>query len=226
MRLPAGRPVVVARSACDHCGKTLGPLELIPLVSYAAQRGRCRACGGQIDPIHWIAELAALALAGSAALYLSGWPVLIACGLGWTLLALAIADWRHGMLPDVLTLPLLIAGIAVAAINGDDWFLLDRAFGAVVGFGLLAVVGWTYRRLRGRIGLGFGDVKLIAAGGAWVGWQGLPSILLIGAGSALLGVGVMALMRGWSWRRRFPFGPWVCLAIWIVYLIGPVHFYG
>jgi leader peptidase (prepilin peptidase)/N-methyltransferase len=226
LRLPAGRPVVIARSACDHCGAALSPFELVPVVSFVMQRGRCRRCAGRIDPIHLVAEIAAIVLAVSAAGVFAGPAIWIACGLAWTLLALAVADSHFGLLPDVLTLPLLPAGLLAAWWSGDDWLLLDRVVGAILAFGLLAAVGWAYRRWRGRLGLGFGDVKLIAAGGAWIGWQGVPSVLLIAAGGALLAVAALLIAGRWNWRRRLAFGPWLAVAIWLVYLFGPLRFHG
>lgn len=224
-RLPQGRPVVVARSACDHCGAVLGPLELIPIVSYAVQRGRCRRCGGRISVLLPLAEIAGIAVAVCAALSFYGWSVWIACALGWTLIALTVSDLTALRLPDVLTLPLTAAGLLASYRTGMITFI-DGALGAVIAFALFAALGFIYRRWRGRIGLGFGDAKLMAAAGAWVGVSGVPSVMLIGAGGALLGVIalVAATRKPWPRQRRIAFAPWLCLAIWWVYLAGPIKF--
>jgi leader peptidase (prepilin peptidase)/N-methyltransferase len=222
-RLPQGRPVVIARSACDHCGATLGPFELIPLVSFAVQRGRCRHCGGRIPILLPLAELAAIVVAASAAFAFYGWSVWIACALGWTLIALTVSDVTALRLPDVLTLPLAAAGLLASYRTGMVTFI-DGAVGAVIAFGLFAALGFIYRRWRGRIGLGFGDAKLMGAAGAWVGVSGVPSVMLIGAGGALLAVlATVAITRQpWPRQRRIAFAPWLCLAIWWVYVVGPL----
>jgi leader peptidase (prepilin peptidase)/N-methyltransferase len=224
-RLPQGRPVVVARSACDHCGAVLGPLELIPILSFALQRGRCRHCGGRISILLPLAEIAAVAVAVSAAWAFYGWSVWIACALGWTLIALTVADVTALRLPDVLTLPLAVAGLLASYRTGMVTFI-DGALGAVIAFALFGALGFIYRRWRGRIGLGFGDAKLMAAAGAWVGLSGVPSVMVIGAGGALLLVfAIMAVTRQpWRRERRIAFAPWLCLAIWWVYLVGPLKF--
>ncbi len=113
-RLPAGGKVVFARSACPACDHPLGPLDLVPLFSWLASRGRCRYCGAAIAAIHPAIELAALGLAVWAAMVVSGWLLWASCALGWALLALSVIDWRHHTLPDPLTLPLLVGGLAVA----------------------------------------------------------------------------------------------------------------
>ena len=114
-RPAAGRsPIVLGRSKCDACGATLGAKDLVPVVSWLWQRGRCAYCRAELGAFYPIIELAALAVALSAAWLLSGWLLLVSCALGWTLLTLAVIDQRHFLLPDVLTLPLIPAGLVVA----------------------------------------------------------------------------------------------------------------
>ena len=115
-RLPAGRPLALGRSACETCGRALGPGELVPLLSWLWQRGRCGCGRVALSPFYPAIELAALAVALSAAWLLSGWLLRASLALGWTLLALAAIDLRHYLLPDVLTLPLIPAGLAVAGV--------------------------------------------------------------------------------------------------------------
>lgn len=224
-RLPRRAPVGWARSACPHCGHRLGWRDLVPLVSFAVQRGRCRYCGGSIGWFEPAIELAALALAIWAVAALPApmvWPGL---GLGWTLLALGLIDARDRILPDVLTLPLMLAGLGVAWWVTPD-ALIDHAVGALAGFAGLAAVGLGYRRLRGREGLGFGDAKLAAAAGAWVSWQGLAGVILLGAVASLAALLVLSVLGG----RRLtatapvPFGPGLALATWIVWVHGPIVF--
>lgn len=222
IRLTQGRTVLFGRSACDSCGASLGALELVPLVSFLALRGRCRKCGAAIDPLHPIVEAAALGLAAWAALMTTGWILVASCALGWTLLTLAAIDWRTGFLPDVLTLPLAAAGLAVAYAI-DPSLVLQHIIGAASGFLVFAALAETYRRLRGRDGLGLGDAKLLAASGAWLSWTGLPTVVLFAAFIGLAFVLVRRL-RGESLEAtdRIAFGPALAAATWLVWLYGPL----
>jgi leader peptidase (prepilin peptidase) / N-methyltransferase len=221
-RLPAGRSIVFGRSACDHCGETLTTRDLIPLVSYLARRGWCSCGRTTLSWFHPGIELAAVAVALSAAMVLSGWLLWASLGLGWALLTLAVIDWREFVLPDIITLPLIPSGLVVAwAI--DPALLGGHALGALAGFAALALIGSVYRRVRGREGLGLGDAKLLAAAGAWLGWHGLPSVVLIAAVSALA-VALATALGGskLAWTSRIAFGPHLALAFWLVWLFGPV----
>ena len=162
MRWPRGRSVMRGRSACDHCAAPLGPFELIPLVSWVIQRGRCRRCGARIDPRHPAIELAA-ALLGAVALAAHPGPLgPVSALLGWWLLLIAILDLEHLWLPDRLTLPLIPFGLA-AAWAGFGAPLPERAAGAAIGWAALFLIAWLYRRL-GR--------SLAAAGDPDRGWAG------------------------------------------------------
>ncbi|HWE72685.1 MAG TPA: A24 family peptidase [Stellaceae bacterium] len=221
-RLPADRPVAVGRSACDQCGHALGPLDLVPLVSWLALRGRCRHCGANITALPLIIEIGALLVAVWAASVSIGLALWAGCVLGWVLLTLGAIDIRDGILPDVLTLPLVVLGL-VATSFLTPWQMLDSAVGAVVGFTIFALIRWLYRRLRGREGMGLGDAKLLAATGAWVTWDGLPSVVLIAAVTGLVLALIMA-RRGapLTLNQRIPFGPALCLGTWLVWLYGPI----
>lgn len=220
-RLPAGRPVVWSRSACPHCGGTLAVRDLIPLVSWLANRGRCRLCGARLSTFYPAIETHALVIALWALLVVPGWPGWVTCGLGWVLLALLVIDWRHLVLPDVLTLPLIPAGWLVAW-GLEPSRLLAHLLGAAAGFLLLWAVAVVYRRLRHREGLGLGDAKLLAAAGAWLGWEALPGVILIAAAAGLAGALVAARRAGaLDPERPLPFGPYLAGAFWIVWLYGP-----
>ncbi len=150
-----------------------------------------------------------------------GLDLAASCGLAGVLVALAVIDVRRGILPDTLTLPLAAAGLALAAIDGGP--LDDRGLGAIAGYAAFALVAALYRRWRGRDGLGLGDAKLMAAAGAWVGWQGLPSVVLIGALAGLAGFGLRRMFnREVSLDRSIAFGPFLALALWLVWLYGPL----
>jgi leader peptidase (prepilin peptidase)/N-methyltransferase len=219
LRLPTGRPVALARSACAECGEPLGVRDLVPLLSYLALRGRCRFCGAPIGVFHPAVELATVAVAGCAA-WAEADPLRlwIACGLGWSLLALAWIDLITLLLPDALTLPLIPAGLLVTwAWQPAD--VLTHVVAAVLGYALFEFLALAYRRLRGREGLGGGDARLIAAAGAWCGLIDLPAIILLsalfGLAAALLG----AIRSGrLDPRVQVPFGPSIAAAFWVVWL--------
>lgn len=219
-RLPRETPDLWGRSECETCAHRLSPIELVPIVSFLAQRGRCRACGARIAPQHLAVELAALAIALSAlAAGARGQPLWDSCALGWLLLTLAWLDYDHYWLPDTLTLPLLVAGL-VDAWATAPWDLADRALGAAVGYVALRGLAALYRRLRGREGIGQGDAKLLAAAGAWVGWPALPDLVLI---AALLGVAAAGVVRLRGAKLHgasvLPFGTMLAAATWAVWLI-------
>ncbi|WP_188073210.1 prepilin peptidase [Sphingobium jiangsuense] len=212
MRWPEGRSVLSGRSCCDHCGRTLHAADLVPVLSHLASRGRCRGCGGRIDPVHMRMELGCAAIGVGAMLAAPvpqalGWMV-----LGWGLLALAVLDARHYWLPDALTLPLALLGFAVAPwITGVG--LKEALVGAALGYGVLLALSLGYRAARGRDGLGLGDAKLLGALGAWFGWQALPFILLASSLLALAWVLLRAL-SGYAIDRttRIAFGTFLCIA--------------
>ena len=219
-RLPREHPDLWGRSACEACGHALGPLELVPVASFLTQRGRCRACHARIAGAHLAVELAALGVAGmAAAVAATGVQLWAGCALGWTLLALAWIDWERFWLPDALTLPLLAAGLILAWLD-TPWSLTDRAIGAIAGYLAFRIVGRVYLALRGREGLGEGDAKLLAAGGAWLGWAALPNVVLT---AALAGIG-MALLTRWrgatlSAATALAFGPALAVGIWAFWLV-------
>src|ERR1700749_1919714 len=140
-RLPEGRSVVGVRSACDHCGHALGPADLIPIASWLALRGRCRYCDAKITVLPLFMEVAALLVAIWAATVSVGLALWAGCVLGWVLLTLAAIDFRDGILPDVLTLPLIGIGL-VATYFLSPWQLLDSAIGAAAGFAIFALIRW------------------------------------------------------------------------------------
>ncbi|KAB0660535.1 prepilin peptidase [Burkholderia diffusa] len=197
------------RSACPHCGHVLRAWENIPLVSYLLLLGRCRQCGHAIGMRYPLVELAgALLAAGSLAAFGPTVAALAAFGLCAALLAMSAIDIQTGYLPDSMTLPMLWAGLALN-LGGTFTSLRSAVVGAMAGYLFLWSVYWLFKWLRGIEGIGFGDLKLLAALGAWMGWAALPQVVLFAAVTGAL-VGLVATWRG---RMRFeepiPFGPFL-----------------
>lgn len=205
------RSFLLGRSRCAACGTALSPAELIPLWSWIRQRGRCRHCGA---PIGWLPLLAELGGGGAALLAFASLPpatALLFTLTGWCLLLLALIDAAHGRLPDILTLPLALAGLLACAAGAAPGLPapLESALAASLGFALFHGIDRLYRRWRGRAGLGLGDAKLLAALGAWLGLEALAHGVLLAALMAL----AFAYAKGL--RQRFDalaFGPWLALA--------------
>ena len=218
IRWPQERSVVKGRSHCDACDAALGPRDLIPLVSAALSRGRCRHCQAPIDPRHWQVELAALGIGALAGLVVPGPVGLAGAVFGWLLLALAALDIAEFWLPDPLTLALALVGLA-AGMMGVEPPLIDRLIGGGAGFAALWLVGFSYKRLRGREGLGGGDPKLFGAIGLWLGWRMLPAVLLLAALTGLAFV-LLGMLRGRAAKLddRMPFGALLAIAAYPAWL--------
>lgn len=225
VRWPTGQEASCGRSRCDGCGRTLGPAELLPLLSYIMMQGRCRTCGNAIDRVHPTIEVLAGLVGLLSFLFEPGWGGLAGAVLGWLLIALATLDLRHFWLPDRLTLALAFAGLAFAAVVPPP--LADRLIGAGAGYGALASIAWVYRRTRGRDGMGGGDPKLLGALGLWLGWRALPLLLL---GASLLGLaGALAARlagRPVGLDARLPLGTLLAIVAWplwcwLAFLDGP-----
>jgi len=224
LRLPQNQGIVGGRSACPECGHALGVADLVPVLSWLWLRGRCRHCGTAIPPFYPAIELGAFAIALMAALAEpEGGSLWASCVLGWTLLTLACIDGWKFLLPDSLTLPLLLAGLLFALVEMPE-ALPSRLLGAGMGFGLFWGLQQGYRLWRRREGLGGGDVKLLAAAGAWVGIEGIPSVILIAALSGLAGAYLwsLATAKKLGRRSRIPLGLFLALGIWLVWLYGPL----
>lgn len=220
MRWPRRESVVGGRSRCDSCGETLRAAELVPLLSYLVQRGRCRRCGARIDARHVAVELAGALIGVAAAI---GHPLplaLVTAGLGWWLLAAAAIDAEEHWLPDLLTLPLVPLGL-LAAWAGFGPPLLDRVVGAAAGGVGLFLIAWLYRAARGREGLGGGDPKLLAGIGAWLGVFQLPFVLL---GAGLVGLAAALAMKARGREvgaaTRLPLGSLMAVAAWPLWILS------
>jgi leader peptidase (prepilin peptidase)/N-methyltransferase len=221
----AGEPysLVRPRSACPGCGRRIRAWENIPLVSWLALRGRCAGCGTRISARYPLVEL----LAGLGAAY-AAWrfgPTLAALAAAlfvWFTIALAFIDQQTGYLPDDLTLPLVWIGL-LANLGGAFVPLTDAVIGAAAAYLFLWSVNAAFRLARGMDGMGYGDFKLYAAVGAFLGWKFLPLVILL---SSLVGLVFGSLQmfsarRGWDWKFKFHFGPYLALAGVIAMFWGP-----
>ena len=219
IRWPQGRSVMRGRSACDACGRTLHAGELVPLLSFVVQRGRCRGCGAAIDPRHVGIELAGAAIGFAAGLVSPGVGGCAGAVFGWLLLALAALDLTAFWLPDRLTGLLAVAGIAAGAA-GLDPPIGDRAIGGIAGYATLAGIAWGYKATRHRDGMGGGDPKLLGAIGLWLGWRMLPAVLVI---ASLIGLGVALFAhltgRGMTRTTALPFGAMLAVAAYPAWMV-------
>jgi len=224
-REPEAKPrydLMVPRSACPACGHAIAAIENVPVVSWLALRGRCRACKAPISPRYPVVELVAGALAVAAIWQFgAGWKGLAACAFLWTLLALAFIDADTQLLPDDLTLPLLWGGL-VANLFGLFVPLASAVIGAIAGYLVLWVVYWLFKLIRGKEGMGYGDFKLLAALGAWLGWPMLPQIVLVSSVLGAVGGILMIVLKGRDKAVPLPYGPWLAGAGVVALFFGPV----
>jgi len=216
------------RSACPVCGTQITAWQNIPVVSWIFLRGRCATCKAKISARYPVVELATAILSGWVAWHF-GFGVSAACALivTWFLIALTGIDIDHQLLPDSLTLPLMWGGL-LAALPGDPLAIAsgipvqlhEAVIGAAAGYLSLWLVFHAFRLLTGKEGMGYGDFKLFAALGAWLGWKMLPLIIILAAGSgAVIGLTMIA-MRGRDSAAPMPFGPYLAIAGFIAMLYG------
>jgi len=210
------------RSQCPSCQHPIGALENIPVVSYLVLRGRCSACKAPISARYPVVELLAGALAVAAALRFQAPPTVVAaCLLLWSLLALTFIDFDTQLLPDNITQPLLWAGL-LANLAGvmPGVGLRSAVIGAVAGYLTLWIVYWLFKLIRGKEGMGYGDFKLLAALGAWLGWQMLPLIVLLSSlVGAVIGIG-LTVFKGRDHQVPLAFGPFLAIAGAIALFFG------
>lgn len=207
-------------SHCPHCGHAIKAWENIPVLSFLFLRGKCAGCAQPISARYPLVELTAGILSAVVAMQFGfTYACLAGLLLTWALLALAIIDADTGLLPDSITLPLLWIGL-LAATQNVFCTLEEAVFGAVGGYMALWLVFHGFRLLTGKEGMGFGDFKLLAALGAWLGWQQLPLILLLASGvGATVGL-CLILFRQHDRQVPIPFGPYLAAAGWIALLWG------
>jgi leader peptidase (prepilin peptidase)/N-methyltransferase len=225
--IPERFNLIVPRSACPACHAPITALQNIPILSWLILRGRCARCRAPISARYPLVEALTGALSALVAWKFGfAWPALAAMLLTWYLIALTFIDIDHQLLPDSLTLPLLWVGLflslwssqaGAAAVPVDT---RSSLIGAMAGYVSLWSVYHLFRLLTGKDGMGYGDFKLFAALGAWLGWQMLlPTILVAALAGAVVGLGLIALRRQ-DRSAPMPFGPFLASAGWLMLMFG------
>jgi len=226
--LPTGRfDLVAPRSRCPHCGHPISASQNIPVLSYILLGGKCAACGASITIRYPAIELLTAVLTGIVAWRFGfGWEALVAIGMTWTLIAIGMIDIDHQYIYDNTVMPLIWAGLALSLFNpmvsADSLFVDPKSaiVGALAGYLSLWSIYHLFRLLTGKEGMGYGDFKLLAALGAWLGWRMLPLIILMSAVvGATTGIVLIALKRH-ERSVPIPFGPYLAAAGWIAMLWG------
>ena len=226
--LPEGRfDLVAPRSRCPECGSLITAMQNIPVISYLFLRGRCANCGTAISARYPLVELLTALMAAICAWHFGpGWEALAAIAFTLFLIPIAMIDADTTLIPDVIVLPFLWLGLGLSLFHplADTQTLFiapaDAIVGAMCGYLVLWSVFWLFKLVTGKDGMGYGDFKLLAALGAWLGWQLLPLIILF---SAAVGAAIniaMIVVRGRDRSIPIPFGPYLAAAGWIVMLWG------
>ena len=226
--LPSGRfNLVVPRSRCPSCGKPITAWQNIPVLSYLLLGAQCANCQKSISVRYPLVEMLTAALAAMCAWHFGfGWEALMAIALTCVLIAISLIDVDHQIIPDSIVYPLLWVGLAMSLLHpleGAETLFVSpqRAIvGALAGYLSLWSVYQLFKLVTGKEGMGHGDFKLLAALGAWLGWQALPTIILMSAVvGAIIGIS-MIVFRGHDRQLPIPFGPYLAAAGWITMLYG------
>lgn len=221
--LPEKYNIVVPRSACPQCGKQITALQNIPVISWLLLKGKCASCKTPISSRYPIIEASTALLSVAVALKF-GYSAQTAAVLilTWCLVALSVIDFDHQILPDQITLPLMWIGLLLSAIDSTilNVSMHDAIIGTALGYVSLWSVYKLYKLLTGKEGMGYGDFKLLAALGAWMGWKLLPVIILFSSFTgAVIGIGLI-MFKGRDHTIPIPFGPYLAAAGWIAMLWG------
>ncbi len=209
------------RSTCPKCQTPLRLIDNIPIISWLMLKGQCHHCHAPISARYPLIELLAGVIACAVAVQFGfGVYAITLIGFSLTLLALTAIDFETLLLPDQLTLPLLWAGIVVATTELGPISLYDSVIGAISGYLSLWLVYWVFKLLTGKEGMGFGDFKLLAALGAWLGWQALPFVVLLSSVVGLIFGLIQLRLQKQGIDKAFPFGPYLAIAGWCIMMWG------
>lgn len=227
-KLPEGRfNLIVPRSRCPSCGKEIAAWQNIPVLSYLLLGAQCANCKGNISVRYPVVEMLTAVLAAYVAWHFGfGWEALAAVLMTFALIAISLIDIDHQLIPDSIVIPLMWAGLAASIFHplaGAATLFIsprDAIVGAMAGYLSLWSVYHLFKIVTGKEGMGYGDFKLLAALGAWLGWQALPTIILMSAAvGAVVGIALIVL-RGRDRQLPIPFGPYLAAAGWITMLYG------
>jgi leader peptidase (prepilin peptidase) / N-methyltransferase len=215
------------RSACPNCKAPITALQNIPVISWVVLRGRCAACKAKISARYPLVELTTGILSAWVAWHFGfGAPAACALLVTWALIALTGIDIDHQLLPDNITLPLmwagLLAAVAIGPVSGAALPVSpkDALIGAAAGYISLWLVFHAFKLVTGKEGMGYGDFKLFAVLGAWLGWRVLPMVIVLSAATgAVLGI-LMIALQGRDRRAPMPFGPYLAAAGWLAMMYG------
>jgi leader peptidase (prepilin peptidase) / N-methyltransferase len=212
--------LMVPRSACPHCGHQITALENIPIVSWLFLRAKCSACKAPISPRYPVVEAVTGLLSAVLVWHFgSGWLGLASLVFAYFLIAMTLIDYDTKTLPDDLTYPLLWLGLLIN-LDGAIVPLRDAVIGAMAGYVSLWAVYWLFKLATGKEGMGYGDFKLLAALGAWMGWTMLPTIIILSSAvGAIVGIGLIVFARR-DRNNPIPFGPYLAAAGMIALLYG------
>jgi leader peptidase (prepilin peptidase)/N-methyltransferase len=219
--------LVTPRSRCGACGTPIKSYQNIPLISYLILRGRCAACGKSISIRYPMVELSSGILSAIVAWHFGyTFESAAALALVWSLIALSMIDLDHQLLPDIITLPLMWLGLGLSLFTHADGSALfvgpaDSIIGAIAGYLSLWSIYQGFRLATGKEGMGYGDFKLLAALGAWLGWQMLFPIVILSAIVGLIAALGMIIFRGHDRQIPIPFGPYLAVAGFVALIWGP-----
>jgi leader peptidase (prepilin peptidase) / N-methyltransferase len=220
-RLPLDQSIVWPASRCTTCGRTLSWYENVPVLSYAVLGGRCRTCGEHISLMYPVVEVVT-AIAFVAVYATFGLTPLLPIRLAFAcaMIVLFVIDLEHQILPNEITLPGILVGLAASLVAEPG--ILDAAIGAAAGGGVLWLMAWAYQRWRHREGMGFGDVKMLAMIGAFLGWKLMLLTLVAASLVGSLVAGALMVSRRADWQSKLPLGTFLALAAVPVSLVGDV----
>ncbi len=226
--LPDGRfDLIVPRSRCPSCDAPITTWQNVPVISYLVLRGRCAHCRQSISCRYPLVELMTAVLAATCAWHFGfGWEALMAIALTLTLVPISMIDADTQLIPDSIVLPLLWLGLAMSLFHpmaGSGTLFIapaDAIVGAMAGYLSLWSIYWLFKLITGKEGMGYGDFKLLAALGAWLGWQQLPLIIMMSAVVGLVINVTLIVARGKDRNIPIPFGPYLATAGWIAMLWG------
>jgi leader peptidase (prepilin peptidase)/N-methyltransferase len=225
-RLPLGKSIVWPASACESCGRELAWFENLPIVSWVALGAKCRTCRTRLSMRHPVVEtLTAIMFAAAAWHYGPSLLLVSRLVFGCALIVLFAIDLEHHLLPNAITLPGIVVGLAFSFVTPPGW--VAALIGAVVGGGSLWLIAEAYYRLRHEEGLGMGDVKMLAMIGAFIGWQlTIVTLMMASVAGSVVGLALIASRKG-DMKYALPFGTFLALGAALAATVGPdlLHWY-